>query len=112
MSQPPADRRPQKPAWAIEKDRARRLGPETVWLFGLHAVRDALLNPARVKRRLILTRNAAQRLGEEALAAGGLAPETADARKFPPVLDPQSVHQGAALEAEPLDWGRLEDLCA
>ena len=105
-------RGPKKPAWAIEKDRAKRLGPEAVWLFGLHAVRDALMNPARVKRRLSLTRNAAQRLGEEAIAAGGLAPETADARKFPPVLDPQSVHQGAALEAEPLDWGPLEDLCA
>jgi 23S rRNA (guanosine2251-2'-O)-methyltransferase len=34
-----------------------------------------------------------------------------DARKFPAPLDPGSVHQGAALEVRPLDWGRLEDLC-
>ena len=39
---PPRRRKPVKPKWAIERDRARRAGPETVWLFGLHAVRDAL----------------------------------------------------------------------
>ncbi|MGM0585835.1 MAG: TrmH family RNA methyltransferase [Pseudomonadota bacterium] len=89
-----------------------REGPATVWLFGLHAVRDALLNPRRDRRRLILTRNAAQRLGEEAIATGGLDPEIADPRKFPAPLDPQSVHQGAALEVMPLDWGPLEQVCA
>jgi 23S rRNA (guanosine2251-2'-O)-methyltransferase len=80
-----------------------------LWLFGLHAVRDALLNPRRVKRRLIVTRNAADRLGE-ALAQGP-EPEIADARRFPAPLDPGSVHQGAALEVEPLDWGKLPALC-
>ncbi|SET86430.1 TrmH family RNA methyltransferase [Oceanicella actignis] len=111
-SSAPTGRPPRKPRWAIEKDRARKAGPETVWLFGLHAVRDALLNPARVKRRLIVTRNAADRLGPEALAAAGLEPEIADPRRFPAPLDPQSVHQGAALEVEPLDWGDLETRCA
>lgn len=111
------DRRPsrgasKKPDWVIEKERARREGPAPVWLFGLHAVRDALLNPARDRRRLILTLNAANRLGEEAIAAGGLEPETADPRRFPAPLDPQSVHQGAAMEVMPLDWGPLEELCA
>ncbi|MGG7564688.1 TrmH family RNA methyltransferase [Rhodovulum sp. DZ06] len=89
-----------------------RFGPETVWLFGLHAVRDALLNPERDRRRLILTRNAAMRLGDEAILAGGIEPEIVDPRKFTAPIDPQSVHQGAALEAAPLDWGRIEDLCA
>ncbi|MEM7685730.1 MAG: RNA methyltransferase [Pseudomonadota bacterium] len=98
-----------KPKWAVEKDRARKAGPEPVWLFGLHAVRDALLNPRREKRRLIVTLNAADRLGE-AIAASGLEPEMSDARRFAAPLDPQSVHQGAALEVLPLDWGRLEDL--
>lgn len=89
----------------------RRPGDEAVWLFGLHAVRDALVNPRRVKGRLILTRNAALRL-EEAVAASGLEPEIADARKFTAPLDPASVHQGAALEVLPLDWGPLERLAA
>jgi 23S rRNA (guanosine2251-2'-O)-methyltransferase len=101
-----------KPKWVVEKERDRRAAAaETVWLFGLHAVRDALMNPAREKLRLIVTRNAADRLGE-ALAAGGIEPEIADARRFPAPIDPQSVHQGAALEVKPLDWGKLRDLCA
>ncbi|RMH47354.1 MAG: RNA methyltransferase [Alphaproteobacteria bacterium] len=83
----------------------------TVWIFGLHAVRDALVNPARVRRRLILTPNAAERLAE-VLPQAGLAPEIADPRRFPAPLDPQSVHQGAALEVLPLDWGPLSELCA
>lgn len=107
-------RKPTKPKWAIERDRARRAGVvvpgESVWLFGLHAVRDALANPRRRCRRLIVTRNAAAKL-EQAIAAAAVTPELADARRFPAPLDPQSVHQGAALEAEPLDWGALEPLC-
>ncbi len=100
-----------KPKWVIEKERGRRASAaETVWLFGLHAVRDALTNPARDKLRLIVTRNAADRLGE-ALAAGP-EPEMADPRRFPAPLDPGSVHQGAALEVRPLDWGALSELCA
>ncbi len=102
-----------KPKWAIERDRARRSGApaETVWLFGLHAVRDALANPRRRCHRLIVTPNAATRLAAE-IAASGIAPETSDPRRFAAPLDPQSVHQGAALEAEPLDWGPLAELCA
>ena len=101
-----------KPKWVIEKEQARRAAAaETVWLFGLHAVRDALANPARSKLRLVVTRNAAERLGD-AIAQAGLDPEIADPRKFPVPLDPGSVHQGAALEVRPLDWGRLGDLCA
>ena len=101
-----------KPKWVVKKEQARRdAASATVWLFGLHAVRDALLNPARVKLRLILTKNAADRLGD-AVSGGGLDPEIADARKFPAPLDPGSVHQGAALEVQPLDWGSLRDLVA
>ncbi len=100
-----------KPKWAIERDREKRDGPERVWLFGLHAVRDALVNPARTRHRLILTPNARQKL-EDAVLASGMEVEVADPRRFPAPLDPQSVHQGAALEVEPLDWGDLSALCA
>src|SRR6056297_2381725 len=96
-----------KPRWVIDKEQAKKAASaETVWLFGLHAVRDALENPRREKLRLIVTRNAADKLAG-AIAASGLTPEMADPRKFTAPLDPASVHQGAALEVKPLDWGRL-----
>ena len=99
-----------KPKWVIEKEQAQRAGAAaTVWLFGLHAVRDALLNPKREKLRLIVTKNALDRLGD-AVAEAGIAPEIVDARKFSAPIDPGSVHQGAALEVRPLDWGEIDDL--
>lgn len=102
-----------KPTWVIDKERAKRTSAnETVWLFGLHAVRDALLNPARQKLRLVLTKNAADKLAE-AIATAGIEPEIAEPRKFDALvsLDPESVHQGAALEAKPLHWGSLDEVC-
>lgn len=99
-----------KPSWVIEKERARRAAAsETVWIFGLHAVRDALINPDREKLRLVLTKNAQDKL-KDAVNAGGVEVEVADARKFPAPLDPGSVHQGAAVEVRPLDWGTPDDL--
>ncbi len=95
-----------KPAWVVEKERA---GSASFWLFGLHAVRDALENRKRRKLRLVVTKNAADRLGQ-AIPASGITPEIADPRKFPAPLDPGSVHQGAALEVRPLDWGGLADV--
>ncbi len=98
-----------KPKWVVEKEQSKKAAAaETVWLFGLHAVRDALQNPAREKLRLIVTRNAQDKLAE-AIEASGMTPEMVDPRKFPKVLDPQSVHQGAALEVKPLNWGSLQD---
>jgi len=101
-----------KPTWVIDKERARREAPsETVWLFGLHAVRDALRNPAREKLRLVVTRNAHDRLAD-AIAESGMEAEIADPRRFDVPIDADSVHQGAALEVRPLDWGPLQEVCA
>jgi 23S rRNA (guanosine2251-2'-O)-methyltransferase len=102
-----------KPAWTIEKERAARSNPrgDTVWLFGIHAVRDALVNPARRRETLILTPNAADRLGE-IVAQSGMTPRIVDPRRFDAPLEAQSVHQGAALEAHPLDWGSVSEVCA
>ena len=99
-----------KPSWVVDKERREKSeATETVWLFGLHAVRDALVNPARVKLRLIVTKNAADKLAD-AIAASGMDPELADPRKFSAPIDVDSVHQGAALEVRPLDWGKLADI--
>lgn len=100
-----------KPKWVVEKEQAKKAqGAQTVWLFGLHAVRDALLNPNRQKLRLIVTQNAQAKL-VEAIERSGATLEVVDPRKFSAPLDPGSVHQGAALEVKPLEWGSLEDRC-
>ncbi len=100
-----------KPKWVIEKEQARKAAAsETVWLFGLHAVRDALLNPRREKLRLLVTRNALDKLAD-AVGESGITPEMQDARRFKAPIDPNSVHQGAALEVKPLNWGSLADCC-
>ncbi len=98
-----------KPKWVVEKERGKRAAAaETVWLFGLHAVRDALSNPKRERVRLIVTLNAQSKL-QDAIAQSGMEPDVVDARAFNAPLDPGSVHQGAALEVKPLNWGKLVD---
>lgn len=95
-----------KPKWVIEKERAKRAAAaETLWLYGLHAVRDALANPRREKLRLVVTQNALQKIGP----VEGVTPEIVDARKFPVPLERDAVHQGAALETKPLAWGGIDE---
>ncbi|MBS1303850.1 23S rRNA (guanosine(2251)-2'-O)-methyltransferase RlmB [Loktanella sp. SALINAS62] len=100
----------QKPKWVIAKEQGKRAAAaETVWLFGLHAVRDALLNPRRERLRLVVTQNALAKL-QDAVTEAGMTPEISDPRKFAAPIDQGSVHQGAALEVKPLDWGSLQDI--
>ena len=79
---------------------------KTIWLFGTHAVQDALLNNKRQKLRLIVTRNAYNRL-KIPIEKADVQPEVCTARKFSAPLEDGSVHQGAALETKPLEWGPL-----
>jgi len=107
-----ASRASKKPVWVVDKERQKRgVDARSLWLFGIHAVRDALKNPARRKERLIVTKNALDRLRDD-IDAAGLTPEICDARKFSAPLEPQAVHQGAALEVRPLDWGSVSEICA
>ena len=100
-----------KPKWVVEKEQGKKADArETLWLFGLHAVRDALMNPNREKITMMVTPNALAKL-EDAVAASGIEPEVVDPRKFRPPIDENSVHQGVVLEVKPLDWGRLADVC-
>ena len=100
-----------KPSWVVDKERGKREDArETLWLFGLHAVRDALVNPAREKLRLVLTKNAYDKLAD-AVVVSGMTADLVEPRQFDAPLDPGSVHQGAALEVRPLNWGKLADVC-
>ena len=78
-------------------------------LFGLHAVEAALANPKRPVLRVVATDNAAQRLGL-LLAKRGLKPEPASPRDLDRLLGAEAMHQGVALEAEPLPPVALDEV--
>lgn len=85
--------------------------PDTgpVYLYGLHTVRAALDNPRRDKRELLATPNALTRLKET-----GPIPKLRQREVTPKELDRllggEAVHQGVALEVEPVSRFKLEDI--
>lgn len=82
-------------------------GPD--FLYGLHTVRAALDNPRRVKYRLLLTANARRRLEEDGPLGDTPVSETTP-RALDKLLGADAVHQGAALEVDPVNRLGLEDL--
>ena len=79
-------------------------------LYGIHTVRAALDNPHRKIRRMLVTRNAMERLGIADLAALPFAAELVEPREIDSVTGSEAVHQGVAIEAEPLRPKRLAAL--
>ena len=99
-----------KPKWVVDKERVRKSEKEeTFFLFGLHAVEDALFNPRRKKLRLIVTKNARAKL-VKAIEVSGITPEVLEPRDLNEFIDKNSIHQGALLEVRPLEWGSLMDV--
>jgi 23S rRNA (guanosine2251-2'-O)-methyltransferase len=103
-------RRPAEPPEVrVPATRSREFpAPDKVWLYGRHAVAAALANPRRRWRRLAVL---APHLAEaEALVTHAAAPRRGDGEKlqvldrdgFAALLPPDAVHQGLALEVEPL----------
>ena len=91
------------------RDRTR--GPkeaEPHRLYGLHAVGAALANPRRRIARVLVTRNAAARLPDDALK--GREVETVEPRALDALLGSDAVHQGVAIETEPLPEATLDAL--
>jgi len=82
-----------------------------VQIFGIHAVEAALGNPGRTIRRLYLTDNAERRL-HSALAVRQIPHERVLPKDLDRRLGPDTVHQGALAEAEPLPEPTLEELAA
>ena len=82
--------------------REREAG-EALWLYGLHTVEFALKNPRRAALRLLATRNAQARLAER-FPEGKLpiAAEEASPYVLDRLLGSEAVHQGCALEVQPL----------
>lgn len=79
----------------------RRPSPELSGLYGYHAVREALRNPARTCLDLFATPSAAEKLAAE-IAENGVALHLVDNETLSARLGGDSVHQGVFLEARPL----------
>ena len=93
------------------RDSLRPGADDVVVLYGLHAVKAALANPARRIRRLLATENAARRLAED-----GVVPQTAPEIVRPGAiaerLNPDAVHQGLYAEVDVLPALDIEALAA
>ncbi|TPL81016.1 RNA methyltransferase [Mesorhizobium sp. B2-3-12] len=85
-------------------------GDGLVRLYGLHTVRAALDNPRRRIKRMLVTRNAAERLEIADLAALPFKAELVEPRDIDKVTGSDAVHQGVLIEAEPLKPKRLDAL--
>ncbi len=79
-----------------------------VWLHGLHPVAAALANPARRLKRLLVTEEAEAALAARLPQPWRIAPERVERARFATFLPEDSIHQGAALLAEPLPDMPLE----
>jgi 23S rRNA (guanosine2251-2'-O)-methyltransferase len=84
---------------------------EAVILYGWHPVAEALRNKRRTFRRLIATENSARRLHEE-LETLPLEPEIVRPDVINGLLEPDAVHQGLYLEADPLPSPTLDSFGA
>lgn len=85
------------------------LPEDRVFLYGLHTVEAAFRNPARLRHRLLATRNALERLKER-----GIEPDVPVEDVHPRDIDlkvgADAVHQGLLLECDPLAPVRLSAL--
>jgi 23S rRNA (guanosine2251-2'-O)-methyltransferase len=77
------------------------------WLYGRHAVAAALANPARHAVRLVVAAGT-----PEIPVSGGIEPEIVAREALEALLPPGAVHQGIALQADPLPDLPIEEVCA
>jgi 23S rRNA (guanosine2251-2'-O)-methyltransferase len=97
---------------AMTRHRIPHRPPEKsgLWLYGVHAVRAALENPQRKRRRCVLTEAAAEHIGAPLLQS--LEVQIAGPDQVSRLLPPGAVHQGVALACEPLPRRDLIDIVA
>jgi 23S rRNA (guanosine2251-2'-O)-methyltransferase len=93
------------------RETLRPAADDTVVLYGLHAVKAALANPARRIRRLLATENAARRLAEDGVTLA-IVPEIVRPGALDERLPTDAVHQGLYAEADPLPSPPIEELAA
>ena len=112
-----AHRRPDEGEQAVTRSRprGRQEAPQSppagsVWLYGLHTVREALDNPVRKIRRMFITRNAVPRLGLAEPLSLPFPAEIVEPREIDRLVGTEAVHQGVVIEAMPLKPKKLSAL--
>lgn len=83
---------------------------DTTILYGWHPVVEALRNSKRRIRRLLTTENSLRRLQEELGAPLPVEPEMVRPDEINRLLEPDAVHQGLYVEADPLPSPSVETL--
>ncbi len=81
---------------------------KTYWLCGIHAATAALSNPQRRVKRILLGRNAAERM-QPHIRPGHPVPEIAEPGAISKVAGDDAIHQGIAIEVHPLEAVALEE---
>lgn len=81
-----------------------------VRLYGLHTVRAAMDNPRRKIVSMLVTRNAAERLGISDPAALPFSMELVEPKDIDRITGSDAVHQGVLIEARPLTPKQLDAL--
>ncbi len=100
-ARPPFRSKPKsRPDFRASREEPAPAGPPLI--FGLHAVEAALTNPKRIVTRLFMTENAENRI-KAAIEARELSVERVSPRELDRRLGPDTVHQGALAEVEPLE---------
>lgn len=82
-----------------------------VYLYGLHTVRAALDNPGRTKKELLATPNGLNRLKESG-EIGRVSVRETTPKDLDRLLGGEAVHQGLALEVDPVSRFGLDDIHA
>jgi 23S rRNA (guanosine2251-2'-O)-methyltransferase len=104
-------RRGGKPRQHFQRGADARGDADVVVLYGWHPVVEALRNGRRRMRRLLATENSARRL-QETIPDLPLQPELVRPDDIGRLLEPDAVHQGLYLEADPLPSPDLDSLAA
>jgi 23S rRNA (guanosine2251-2'-O)-methyltransferase len=102
------NRRPQR-SNREARPRPHRDEEDIVVLYGWHPVVEAMRNERRPVRRLLATENSARRLEEE-VPDLRIRPELVRPDEISRLVEPDAVHQGLYLEADPLPSPTLDTL--
>jgi 23S rRNA (guanosine2251-2'-O)-methyltransferase len=108
-SRKPPPRRPARPAGRRERPSPPHPADDRTVLYGWHPVSEALRNGKRRFHRLLATENSARRLAEE-IGDLPLGPEIVRPDEINRLVEPDAVHQGLYLEADPLPSPSLDTL--